>query len=308
MRRYGPHGRIFETQGRKQMEYKTDEMLRNWTTLRIGGPAARFYEPETIAQIQEILEENKKAQAPLLVLGNGSNVLFEDEGYDGWIIHLGEAFSGIEEEENGVVRTLAGTTNEELADYLARHGLTGFEFASGIPGTVGGAVIMNAGAYNGEYKDILVRVGYLDENGVLHEKSAQELDLGYRHSWFTDHFGIVVYADLQFEEDRPENVKARMDDLHDRRHSKQPMDKASAGSTFKRPAKGYASALIQECGLQGKCVGDAMVSTKHAGFLINEDQATCKEFLELVALVQDEVRRQKGIDLELEVHYICKNG
>lgn len=290
------------------MNYKTNEQLKNWTTLRIGGPAARFYEPQTIEEIRGILLENRQAGAPLMILGNGSNVLFEDEGYEGWIVHLGEEFSGIEERGNGMVRVLAGTENGELAHYLARHGLKGFEFASGIPGTVGGAVIMNAGAYDGEYKDILVRVGYLDENGELHEEDASNLDLSYRHSWFTDNFGVVVYADLQFEEADPEAVHARIQELHDKRHSKQPMDKASAGSTFKRPVNGYASALIHECGLQGLSVGDAMVSTKHAGFLINDGECTCKEFLELVSQVQKEVKAQKGVDLELEVRFIPHKG
>ncbi|UNT95509.1 UDP-N-acetylmuramate dehydrogenase [Allobaculum mucilyticum] len=286
------------------MEYRIGEKLKDWTTLKIGGPAARFYEPQSIEDIQEILRENQDSDQRLMVLGNGSNVLFEDEGYDGWIIHLGEEFSGLRELGNGAVRVLAGTENGDLADYLARHGLAGFEFASGIPGTVGGAVIMNAGAYDGQYEDVLLRVGYLDENGELHEVEAADLDLGYRHSWFTDHFGVVVYADLQFKSEDPAKVRAKIDELHEKRYSKQPMDKASAGSTFKRPKTGYASAMISECGLQGLRVGDAMVSTKHAGFLINDGEASCTDFLELVRQVQARVKEEKGADLELEVHFI----
>lgn len=286
------------------MEYRTDVMLRDYTTLKIGGPAARFYQPSTIEEIREILQENRKSDARLMVLGNGSNVLFEDEGFDGWIINLSDEFSGLSPIDDTRLRVLSGTRNDELAEYLARHGLSGFEFASGIPGTVGGAVIMNAGAYDGQYEDILEAVGYLDEDGVLHHIRADELELGYRHSWFTDHFGIVVYADLHFDKADPAAIRTRIDELHEKRYSKQPMDKASAGSTFKRPASGYASAMIHECGLQGLRVGDAMVSTKHAGFLINDGEATCADFLELVHQVQACVKEKKGADLEMEVHFI----
>lgn len=286
------------------MDYRTDVMLKDYTTLKIGGPAARFYQPSTIEEIREILEENKNTDARLMVLGNGSNVLFEDEGYDGWIINLSDEFSGLDPIDETRLRVLAGTRNDELAEYLARHGLGGFEFASGIPGTVGGAVIMNAGAYDGQYEDVLEAVGYLDENGKLHHITADQLELGYRHSWFTDHFGIVVYADLRFHKEEPAIVRAKIDELHEKRYSRQPMDKASAGSTFKRPKNGYASAMIHECGLQGLRVGDAMVSTKHAGFLINDGNASCADFLELVSQVQARVKQEKDADLELEVHFI----
>ena len=288
------------------MNYKKDILLKDYTTLKIGGPAARFYEPQSIEEIQEILVFHKENDWPLVVLGNGSNMLFEDEGYDGSIVHIGPSLAGIENLGNGIIRVYAGQENGDLATYLADEGLKGFEFASGIPGTIGGAVIMNAGAYDGEIKDVLIQVGYLDENGELHEVKANDLDLSYRHSWFTDHFGVVVYADFQFENADPSEVHAKIQDLHDKRHAKQPMDKASAGSTFKRPSQGYASALIHQCGLRGKRVGDAMVSTKHTGFLINEGEATCAEFLELVHQVQAEVKAQTGIDLELEVRLISK--
>lgn len=290
------------------MKYRTDAQLKDYTTLKIGGPAKRFYEPESIEQLQSLLQELKEEDLPLIVLGNGSNMLFEDEGYDGSVIHIGRALGGMKKLGNGQVRVYAGEENGTLADYLAEHGLGGYEFASGIPGTIGGAVIMNAGAYDGEMKDVLVRVGWLDQDGVLHESDAADLELGYRHSWFTDHFGVVVYADLQLQEADSEAVHAKIQDLHDRRYAKQPMEKASAGSTFKRPVKGYASALIHECGLQGRHVGDAMVSTKHAGFLINDGSASCREFLELVHQVQQEVKAKKGVDLELEVRFIPKSG
>lgn len=290
------------------MKYREDVLLKDYTTLKIGGPASRFYDPQTIEELEAILKEHTENGWPLMILGNGSNMLFEDEGYDGSIIHIGEALAGIKPLENNVVRVYAGQENGSLADWLADQGLGGYEFASGIPGTIGGAVIMNAGAYDGEMKDVLKSVGWLDANGDLHETPAEDLQLGYRHSWFTDNFGVVVYADLQLQPKDPNEIHEKIADLHHKRYSKQPMDKASAGSTFKRPAKGYASALIHECGLQGKSVGGAMVSTKHAGFLINEDNATCKDFLQLVHEVQEEVKAKKGVDLELEVRFIPRHA
>lgn len=291
-----------------ELNYKTDVLMKDYTTLKIGGPADRFYEPQSLEELQAILAEHSRENRPLIILGNGSNMLFEDEGYEGSVIHIGPALGGMEVLENGQVRVYAGEENGSLAAWLATQGLGGYEFASGIPGTIGGAVIMNAGAYDGEMKDVLVRAGWLDAQGNLHESEAADLELGYRHSWFTDHFGVVVYVDLQLQPANPAAVEAKIDELHEKRHSKQPMDKASAGSTFKRPARGYASALIHECGLQGKHVGDAMVSTKHAGFLINNGSASCQEFLELVHQVQQEVKEKKGIDLELEVRYIPRRA
>lgn len=289
------------------MNYRENVMLKDYTTLKIGGPAKRFYEPKTILEISQIVKEHTENNIPLVILGNGSNMLFEDEGYDGSILHIGHALNQIEFLDDTTIRVYAGVENGELALWLAGHELGGYEFASGIPGTVGGAVIMNAGAYNGEMVDVLAGVGYVDENGLLQYATAGKLDLSYRHSWFTDHFGVVVYADLKLHPTTLKEAGEKLLDLYLKRHSKQPMEKASAGSTFKRPVNGYASALIHECGLQGVSVGDAMVSTKHAGFLINDGEASCKEFLELVEKVQKTVKEQRGVDLELEVRYIRKN-
>lgn len=289
------------------MNYRENVMLKDYTTLKIGGPAKRFYEPKTILEISQIVKEHTENNIPLVILGNGSNMLFEDEGYDGSILHIGNALNQIEFLDDTTIRVYAGVENGELALWLAGHELGGYEFASGIPGTVGGAVIMNAGAYNGEMVDVLAGVGYVDENGLLQYATAGKLDLSYRHSWFTDHFGVVVYADLKLHPTTLKEAGEKLLDLYLKRHSKQPMEKASAGSTFKRPVNGYASALIHECGLQGVSVGDAMVSTKHAGFLINDGDASCKEFLELVEKVQKTVKEQRGVDLELEVRYIRKN-
>ena len=168
--------------------------------------------------------------------------------------------------------------------------------------------MMNAGAYNGEIQDVLNSVRYLDENGEVQEKKADDLDLAYRHSWFTDHFGVIISADFTFTPDDPKTIHEKIQDLHDKRWSKQPMEKASAGSTFKRPTNGFASAMIHECGLQGASIGDAMVSTKHEGFLINDGNASCADFLALVDHVKKVVKQKKGTDLELEVRFIPKSG
>lgn len=285
------------------MNYQTGTLLCDYTTLKIGGPAKRFYQPETPAQAAEILKEAREQHEPVYILGNGSNVLFEDRGFNGWILQTSR-LQGIENLGEGRVKVAAGVTNAQLSDWLAQNGLGGYEFASGIPGTVGGAVIMNAGAYGGEICDVLESVEWMDENGQVHETPASELDLSYRHSRFSDSFGIVLSAIFRFAPKDPDHIRSAMQDLHDKRWAKQPMEDASAGSTFKRPEKGYASALIHECGLQGLRVGDAMVSTKHAGFLINAGQATCTDFLELVSQVQKHVKEEKGVDLELEVRRV----
>lgn len=290
------------------MNYETGKCLRDCTTLKIGGPARRFYTPANAEEIREILQEAARENVPVCLLGNGSNVLFEDEGYDGWIVQTAEKMKKIERLDDNRVFVEAGVTNADLSKWLAENNLSGYEFASGIPGTVGGAVIMNAGAYGGEICDVLESADWMDENGEIHTTPAEDLQLSYRHSMFSDRFGIVLSAILHLHPGVQEEIEAQMDDLHQKRWSKQPMEDASAGSTFKRPERGYASALIHECGLQGLSVGDAQVSRKHAGFLINAGNASCRDFLDLVSLVQQKVREEKGIDLEMEVRFISKDG
>lgn len=284
------------------MKYQENVALKDYTTLKIGGPAARLYEPETEDEMAAILRQSQQENIPLFVLGNGSNVLFEDEGYHGWILHLGRQWSGMQRLDGSRIQVYSGTTNEQLAAFARDNGLTGYEFASGIPGTVGGAICMNAGAYDGETVNVLESVRWMDRDGTIHETPASQLDLSYRHSRFSDTFGLVLSAIYQLKPGDAKAIGDRMEELHDRRWSKQPMDKASAGSTFKRPANGYASALIQASGLQGLHVGDAAVSAKHAGFLINEGSATCAQFLELVRKVADKVEEDSGIRLEMEIH------
>ncbi|MCF0258928.1 MAG: UDP-N-acetylmuramate dehydrogenase [Erysipelotrichaceae bacterium] len=286
------------------MEYQKNYPLKELTTLRIGGPAARLYQPKTAEDIARVLKDAKEENARIFILGNGSNVLFPDEGFDGWILNLADNWSGIHQLENNRIQVKSGTTNTEVAQFCARHGLSGYEFASGIPGTIGGAVFMNAGAYDGETCEILESADYMDMDGNIHTLTADELEFGYRHSWFTEHPGVILSAIYQLQPAEPMEIAEKIADLKRRRWEKQPMDKASAGSTFKRPVGNYASKLIHDCNLQGLNVNDAMVSTKHAGFLINNGNATCQDFLELVNQVISRVKEETGYELEMEIRYV----
>lgn len=277
--------------------------LKHFCTLHIGGPARLVVSVKSIEEIQYVLQN---WQGPLLVLGNGSNMLFSDEGYQGVILHLGQKMAQIQAKSTRVY-VEAGATNAQLSRFCQQNGLTGYEFASGIPGTVGGAIMMNAGAYFGCTDQVLVEVHYLDEQGRLCVKSVDECELAYRHSWFTDHFGLIVKAVYEFQKGDPQQIQAKIEDLTQRRYAKQPMDRYSAGSTFKRPEGHYASALIQEAGLKGYKVGQASVSQKHSGFLINEKNATAQEFLTLIQEVQAHIWQRYQVKLEPEVKIISPN-
>ena len=284
------------------MKTQYNVSLKDFSTLHIGGPAKLVLHPETVEDMQQILGEYDIED--LYILGNGSNILFDDEGYDGVLVHIGAPFNAISAVKENVVCAQSGATNEELAAYCAKNGLGGYEFASGIPGTIGGAITMNAGAYDGETKDVLIGVEYIDENGVLVYKSNEHLDLSYRHSYFTDHFGIVVHAYYKFEPKDPDEVQARIDELTQKRWSKQPMESYSAGSTFKRPEGHFASALIDQSGLRGFSVNDAAVSEKHTGFLINKGNATAQDFRDLIEQVRRKVHEDHGVWLECEVKQV----
>lgn len=290
------------------MKIKENEKLSEYTTLKIGGPAKYLVEIGSADDVKEALNKAKNENLNLFVLGNGSNVLFEDEGFDGMILHLGKDFSKIETSADTEITAQAGATNEEMAVFAKEAGLSGYEFACGVPGTVGGAVFMNAGCYGGEIKDILKSVTYMDENENVQTKDAKDLDLAYRHSWFSDHPGIILEATFALKKEEPETIQKAMDELQEKRYAKQPMDKASCGSTFKRPEGHFAAALIDEAGLRGYRVGDAMVSTKHTGFLINDGQASAKEFNTLIEDVIQKVKDHSGVTLECEVKKVKHNG
>lgn len=288
----------------QKITYYLNKELKDYTTLHIGGKAKVIVELSSLEEMQEVLKEINDRNLKFFILGNGSNVLFEDEGYDGIILHIVPTFDKICVLDNNRVFVQSGANNAKLADFTCQNGLKGYEFACGIPGTIGGAIYMNAGAYDGQTSDVIESVRYLDKKGNIHTLDKEQLDFGYRHSFFTDHFGLIVDAIYQFESGDQVQIKQRIDDLMKRRWDKQPMDQYSAGSTFKRPENHYASKLIHDANLQGYSVGDAKVSDKHAGFLINEKNATSKQFQKLIKDVQDKVEELYDVKLECEIKHI----
>lgn len=282
---------------------RLDEPMKNHTTFRIGGPADLFIAPATEDQLKMTLDVMKEENIPYFIIGNGSNLLVSDEGVQGAVISLGRSLTGISI-ENNVIHAEAGTMLSQMAAAARDHSLTGLEFAAGIPGSLGGACMMNAGAYGGEMKQVLKNVRYLDEKGEFHELPAERLELGYRTSVFQKHPWIVVSADLELEKGDQNRITARMEDLRERRQEKQPLNFPSAGSTFKRPEGYFAGKLIMDAGLRGYTVGGAQVSEKHCGFVINRGDATAADVVRLIHDVQKRVREQFGVELQPEVRFL----
>ena len=276
--------------------------LDKYTTLRVGGAADYFAEPSSGTELAALLNAAKEAGVPVLLMGNGSNLLVRDGGFRGLVIRLGKAFSRIELWEHGL-KAQAGALLSVLACEAAAASLTGREFAQGIPGTVGGGVYMNAGAYGGELGKRIESVTVLDRGAVL-EIPGSAMGFGYRYSRAMDEKWIVLGARFRLEKGEKEQIDAAMRDFAARRKEKQPLNYPSAGSFFKRPEGHFAGALIEKAGLKGKQVGGAQVSEKHAGFLINAGGATASDFLALMKLVQETVRKESGILLEPEVRIV----
>ncbi len=278
-----------------------DEPMSRHTTFRIGGPADRFLRVETLSALQGLLPALRREGFPLLVLGNGSNLLVADRGIRGVVLSLEGEFKAIAPGEHGVLTAGAGASLAGLCTAARERSLTGLEFAWGIPGSVGGGVRMNAGAYGGELADVLLTVTHLTPEGAVETVPVKDLGLGYRRSRYTDSGEIILSAAFALAPGDPAAIAGKMDDLMARRKAKQPYDLPSAGSVFKRPAGGYASALVDQCGLKGLAVGGAQVSPKHAGFIVNTGGATCADVLALVARIQREVQARTGISLECEI-------
>lgn len=294
---------IFQLLQEKGIESKQHVSLKQYTTLQIGGETQLLCEPKTIDEIRFCISICKKHQYPYYILGRGSNVLALEKGYEGLMIVLSTNFHHMRSEGN-FIHAQSGATLKDVCAFCCEKSLTGLEFACGIPGSVGGAIFMNAGAYNGETKDVVKEVTYLDENLQLKVLPKEVLEFSYRHSWFTNHEGLIVKVTYELTPGDQQQIQARMDDLMKRRRDKQPLDTNNAGSTFKRPVNNYASALIRSAGLPGFSVGDASVSTKHAGFLINKGNATSDDFLQLIQEVQRRVKDLSGYDLECEIKII----
>lgn len=284
--------------------YVLNADMSKYTTFKIGGPANLLVEPNSVDALSEILKACKAEGEKPIVLGNGSNVLVQDKGIDGVVIVMGDAFSKIEYAGNDLVKVQAGAKLISLCRFCLEYSLGGLEFATGIPGTVGGAAFMNAGAYGGEMKDVIWVVNHMDLDGNRGSFQGSQLEFSYRHSAYVDSDLIITSVIFHLEQDNAEGIKNSMDDVQRRRKAKQPLEYPSAGSTFKRPEGYFAAALIDECGMKGYTVGGAQVSDKHAGFVINVGNATSADVLQLMSDVQKKVKEEKGVDLEPEVRII----
>ncbi len=288
--------------GQSSCQYRENEPLKHYTSFRIGGPAAVMLFPKSTEEVAKAIRL-LHGQCRLFVMGKGSNLLAADQGFDGVILLLGQDFSRIAVEGETLICE-AGATMAKACQAALENGLTGLEFSWGIPGSVGGGAYMNAGAYGGEYKDVVAWCEHVDENGTIGRFSGEELEYRYRRSVYSGKNYCITKVALKLQKGDPAAIQAKMDDLLGRRKAKQPLEYPSAGSTFKRPEGAYAAALIEQCGLKGFRIGDAMVSEKHSGFLINAGNATCREVLELAAHVQQVVKEQTGFTLEREVQLL----
>lgn len=282
-------------------EYKLNELLKKHTTFKIGGNAKILVEinsENTLVQLLKFIRENN---IKFFVLGKGSNILAEDNGFDGVILKISNKFSEINIADNGIVTCTAGTPLSELCLFALENSLSGLEFAYGIPGTAGGALFMNAGAYGGEIKDVVMSARYVDKKGNIMTINAEDMNLSYRHSIFSESTdNIIIDMTFCLNKGNKTEIKAKMDELLQKRKDKQPLEFPSAGSTFKRPQGSYASLLIEQCGLKGMSVGGAQVSEKHSGFVINTGDATFADVLSLCDKVKEIVKEKTGYILELE--------
>ncbi len=285
------------------LELRVDEPMSKHTTFRIGGPAALMGLPKSAGEARMAVKAARELAVEPFFLGNGSNLLVADEGYPGFIMKLTGDFDEIREVGQGLEAGSAALLSR-LSGRALELGLTGLEFAGGIPGSVGGAVMMNAGAYGGETAQVLESVAFLDEEGEVRSLPASECGFGYRHSVFSNRKCLILKARFQLKQGDGDAIKARMDELTAQRKAKQPLEYPSAGSMFKRPPGHFAAALIDQCGLKGLAVGGAQVSEKHAGFVVNRGGATCADVLELVRQVKARVLSQTGVELEMEVRVL----
>ncbi len=289
------------------MERLLDVDMREYTTFRAGGRAAEMVICSNTEELSEIMEEIKKENKLYLLIGNGSDMLFKDEGYSGTIVKLGEDFQKIER-DGDFVKAGAALLLSKVANFALEEELAGFEFASGIPGSVGGALFMNAGAYGGEMKDIVVSATIMDSEGNVREVPVEDMDLSYRHSIFQSNNAIILFVKYKLSKGDKDMIKAEIKEFTLKRNTKQPIEYPSAGSFFKRPEGYFAGKLIQDSGLKGMSVGGAQVSEKHSGFVINKGGATATDILDLMHLIQNTVYDKFGVKMEPEVRIIGRNG
>lgn len=281
----------------------TNEPMKNHTSFKIGGNADYYVMPETKEQILNIRNFCLDNDIPFYIVGKGSNLLVSDEGLRGVVIKIGRNFSSYSVDGDNITAQ-SGILLSKLANIALENSLTGFEFASGIPGSLGGAVYMNAGAYDGEIKDVVISTEYIDKNGEIHTVNGVEHDFSYRHSMFSAD-DIILESTLKFTHGNKDEILSYMRELNNRRKEKQPLEHPSAGSTFKRPEGYFAAKLIDDSGLRGYRIGGAMVSKKHCGFVVNVDNATCDDVLKLMDYIKNVVMKKYGVELEAEVKYLA---
>ena len=277
------------------------EPMKNHTTFKIGGVADKFCEAECIEDIIFAIKHAKENNIPLFVMGNGSNLLVSDKGIRGLVLKISDRFSKYEI-SGDTIKAESGILLSTLSKAAQKNGLAGMEFASGIPGALGGAIYMNAGAYGGEMQDIVKSVTYLKDGEI--RKIEGGFGFGYRKSIFADNGAIILEAEIKLKEGNPDEIKAKMEELKKRRVEKQPLSMASAGSTFKRPEGHFAGKLIEDAGLKGYTVGGAAVSEKHAGFIINKGSATAEDVIMLIEYIKKTVKEKFGVELETEVKMV----
>ena len=279
-----------------------DEPMNNYTTFRVGGPAKWMAAPQDEQQLRIILEICSELQVPCFILGRGSNLLVSDNGFNGVIVNLRKHFNKIEvDSENKTITAEAGASLPAVSQAALSAGLTGLEFAAGIPGTMGGGLFMNAGAYGGELKQVVTEATVMTKDGMILHVPAEQMALGHRLSSFMQTGEIILSVKMQLTQGNPAVIKENMDDFNSRRREKQPLEYPSAGSTFKRPAGYFAGKLIEDAGLKGFSVGGAQVSKKHAGFVINTGSATAADIWNLCNEIQNRVQNEFGVTLEMEI-------
>lgn len=296
--------KIFEYAAGIGCKAERDVPMSKYTTFRIGGNASVMLTPLNDEQLVSIIKECKKENIKPFILGNGSNMLISDDGLKTVVINMCRPDPSIELVNGDTIICDAGITMSKVCNFALDNGLTGLEFAFGIPGSAGGAAYMNAGAYGGEMKDVLIECRHIDSDGNLGSLKGEELGLSYRTSAYEHNGYIITTLVMKLKKGDKAEIKAKMQELLQRRKDKQPLEYPSAGSTFKRPVGYFAGGLIEECGLKGCSVGGAQVSEKHAGFIINKGGATAQDVLDLIKYVQDRVYEERGIHLEPEVRLI----
>ncbi|MCC3144387.1 UDP-N-acetylmuramate dehydrogenase [Halanaerobium sp. Z-7514] len=286
------------------LQLEKNKKLAEFTSFKVGGPADLLVRPQKIEAAQKLIPLIVQSELPFFILGQGSNLIVSDKGFRGCIIYTGDLDDYIIKGES--ISAESGIELERISEIALENSLSGLEFASGIPGSLGGALYMNAGAYDGEMKDIITSALFVNPKGELLKLSKKELELDYRSSILQNKSlnYLALKINLKLKKDKKENIKARMDELHQKRWSKQPMELPSAGSIFKRPKGHYTGALIEKAGLKGYQIGGAQVSKKHAGFIVNKGDATAKDIIKLIEKIKKEVYKMSGVQLEVEPRFL----